>query len=139
MKNQLFALIGLGLLLATASAYAQTGVVKANVPFNFIVEKTQIPAGEYLIQNLGTSGSAMTIESPDRKLVKLVLPNDCESTQAQEKTKLVFHRYADQYFLAQIWTEGNNRGLELPKTRREREVAMSYPAPKDVVVVATLR
>ncbi len=49
MKNQLFALIGLGLLLATASAYAQTGVVKANVPFNFIVDKTQIPAGEYLI------------------------------------------------------------------------------------------
>ncbi len=81
----------------------------------------------------------MTIESPDRKLVKLVLPNACESTQAQEKTKLVFHRYGDQYFLAQIWTEGNNRGLELPKTRREREVAMSYPAPKDVVVVATLR
>ncbi len=42
MKNQLFALIGLGLLLATASAYAQTGVVKANVPFNFIVDKTRI-------------------------------------------------------------------------------------------------
>ncbi len=42
MKNQLFALIGLGLLLATASAYAQTGVVKANVPFNFIVNKTEL-------------------------------------------------------------------------------------------------
>ena len=45
MKNQMFALIGLGLLLATASAYAQTGVVKANVPFNFIVKKTQFPPG----------------------------------------------------------------------------------------------
>ncbi len=45
MKDQLFALIGLGLLLATASAYAQTGVVKANVPFNFIVDKTELPAG----------------------------------------------------------------------------------------------
>jgi hypothetical protein len=139
MKNQLFALIGLGLLLATASAYAQTGVVKANVPFNFIVEKTQIPAGEYLIQSVTQSGVAMSIESLDRKLVKLILPNTCESTQAQEKTKLVFHRYGDQYFLAQIWTEGNERGRELPKTRRESEVAMSYPAAQDVVVVATLR
>ena len=45
MKNQLFALIGLGLLLATASAYAQTGVVKANVPFDFIVNQTELPAG----------------------------------------------------------------------------------------------
>jgi hypothetical protein len=29
MKNQALAIIGLGLLLASASAYAQTGVVKA--------------------------------------------------------------------------------------------------------------
>ena len=59
MKNQLFALIGLGLLLATASAYAQTGVVKANVPFNFIVNAVELPAGGYLIQPVGTSGSAI--------------------------------------------------------------------------------
>ena len=68
MKNQLFALIGLGLLLATASAYAQTGVVKANVPFNFIVNKTDLPAGEYMIQPVGSSGSAMAIQSQDRQV-----------------------------------------------------------------------
>ena len=138
MKNQLFALIGLGLLLATASAYAQTGVMKANVPFNFIVDKTDVPAGQYLIQGVGTTGTAMAIESSDRSLVKLVLPIACESSQAQEKSKLVFHRYGDQYFLAQIWTEGDNRGSELPKSQRENEVAMDYPS-QNVVVVATLR
>jgi hypothetical protein len=81
----------------------------------------------------------MTIESQDRSLVKLVLPNACESAQVQEKSKLVFHRYGNQYFLAQIWTAGNDRGRELPKTEQEREIAMSYPAAQDVVVVATLR
>ncbi len=30
--------------------------------------------------------------------------------KAQKTTKLVFHRYGDQYFLAQIWTAGNDRG-----------------------------
>ena len=67
--------------------------------------------------------------------------NHCEKleTADSKKTKLVFHRYGDQYFLAQIWTEGNNRGSELPKTEREPEVAMGYPAAQDVVVVATLR
>ena len=59
MKNQMFALIGLGLLLATASAYAQTGVVKANVPFNFIVNKAELPAGQYRIQPMGITASAM--------------------------------------------------------------------------------
>ena len=139
MKNQLFALIGLGLLLATASAYAQTGVVKANVPFNFIVNKTDLPAGEYTIQPVGSSGSAMAIQSPDSKVVKLVLPNACESTEAQEDQQAGFPplRLA---VLPGPDLDGREatRGKELPKSGREREVAMDYPA-QNVVVVATLR
>lgn len=138
MKNQMFALIGLGLLLATASAYAQTGVVKATVPFNFIVNKTELPAGNYRIQPMGLTASAMAIESPDGKVVKAFLPNACSSPQVQKATKLVFHRYGTQYFLAQIWRAGNDRGQELPASGRETEVARDYPA-QSVVVVATLR
>jgi hypothetical protein len=138
MKNQMFALIGLGLLLATASAYAQTGVVKANVPFNFIVNKTQLPAGAYKIQPLGITASAMAIQSPDGKVVKAFLPNECTSLQAQKTTKLVFRRYDTQYFLAQIWKAGNDRGQELPASGLETEVARDRPA-QSVVVIATLR
>jgi len=138
MKNQLFALIGLGLLLATASAYAQTGVVKANVPFNFIVNKTDLPAGEYMIQPVGSSGSAMAIQSPDNQIVKLVLPHACESAKTQETSKLVFHRYGTHYFLAEIWKAGNDRGQELPASGLETEIAREHPA-QSVVVVATLR
>jgi hypothetical protein len=138
MKNQMFALIGLGLLLATASAYAQTGVVKANVPFNFIVNKTELPAGQYRIQPMGITASAMAIESPDGQVVQAFLPSACQAPQTQTKTKLVFHRYGSQYFLAQIWRSGDNRGQELPTSGRENEVARDYPA-QSVVVVATLR
>jgi hypothetical protein len=138
MKNQMFALIGLGLLLATASAYAQTGVVKANVPFNFIVNKTELPAGQYRIQPMGIVASAMAIESPDGKVVKAFLPNACSSPQAQKTSKLVFHRYGTQYFLAQIWRAGDDRGQELPASGLEKEVARDYSA-RSVVVVATLR
>jgi hypothetical protein len=138
MKNQLFALIGLGLLLVTASAYAQTGVVKANVPFNFIVDKTQIPAGEYLIQKLGISTGAIVIENQDRSVIKMVQPNACESPENQTMTKLVFHRYGDQYFLSQVWTAGNNRGSELHTSRRETEVAMDHFV-QNVVLAAALR
>jgi hypothetical protein len=138
MKNQMFALIGLGLLLATASAYAQTGVVKANVPFNFIVNKTELPAGQYRIQPMGVTASAMAIESQDAKVVQAFLPIACASPQAQKTTKLVFHRYGSHYFLAQIWKAGNDRGQELPMSGLETEVARDYPA-QSVVVVATLR
>jgi hypothetical protein len=109
MKNQLFALIGLGLLLATASAYAQTGVVKANIPFNFIVNKTDLPAGEYVIQNLGTMGQTMAIQSPDRQVIKPFLPQECESLRVPETTKLVFHRYGSQKFPGQGIAEERSR------------------------------
>ncbi len=138
MKNQMFALIGLGLLLATASAYAQTGVVKAAVPFDFIVSKTQLPAGEYRIHPLGVTGSAMTIQSPDGKFIQMFLPNACSSPQVQKTTKLIFHRYGSQYFLAEIWKSGNDRGQELPRSGRETETAQGQVA-ENVVVVATLR
>jgi hypothetical protein len=138
MKNQMFALIGLGLLLATASAYAQTGVVKANVPFNFIVNKTQLPAGEYKILPLGITGSALSIQSPDGKVIKAFLPNACTTSETPKTSKLVFHRYGAQYFLAEIWEAGNDRGQELPASGLETEISRDHPA-QSVVVVATLR
>ena len=138
MKKQLFAVVGLGLLLATVSAYAQTRMVTANIPFNFAVGRTSLPAGAYTIRSLGLSSRVIAIQNPDRNLTNVVLPLPCISTEAQERTKLVFHRYGDQYFLAQIWTAGNHMGNELPKSRRETEVATDNPA-QNVVVVATLR
>jgi hypothetical protein len=139
MKNQLFALIGLGLLLATASAYAQTGLVKASIPFSFIVEKTMLPPGNYSLHGLSAgNGRVMTIQSADRKFTKMVLPNSCESKDVANTTRLVFHRYGDQYFLAEVWMEGKDLGQQVARSRFEQEVAMSQP-PMNVVVVATLR
>jgi hypothetical protein len=47
MKKQMFALLGLSLMLATVSAYGQTVRVKANIPFNFTVTGATLPAGTY--------------------------------------------------------------------------------------------
>ena len=126
MKKQLFALLGLGLLLATASASAQTAVLKANIPFNFIVNTADLPAGVYTLQTTGSSATAMLIESADSQVAKLVLPHACAAANRSDKTKLVFHRYGDRYFLAQIWVAGDEQGRELPQSSRETEVAQGY-------------
>ena len=44
----------------------------------------------------------------------------CAPTLTPE-TKLVFHRYGDQYVLREVWT-GEGVGRELPESRFEREV-----------------
>jgi hypothetical protein len=135
MKKQLFALLGLGLLFATASAYAQTAALKANIPFNFVATGKSLPAGEYTIQSLSTSERVLVIRGPE-KSAHMVMANACESAKPSDKTKLVFHRYGDRYFLSQIWTAGNSSGAELPQSRREAEVAMDFPL-QEVILIAS--
>jgi hypothetical protein len=71
------------------------------------------------------------------KAESLVLGHSCESSKTPERSKLVFHRYGDRYFLAQIWVAGYNSGRELPKSRQEVEVAQDYTL-QNVVLVASL-
>jgi hypothetical protein len=137
MKKQM-SLLGLGLLLVTALASAETVNMKVNIPFNFVVGGATMPSGEYTVQGLGVAGNAISIRKLDRSATSLTLAIRCESSKTAEQSKLVFHRYGDRYFLAKIWMAGSNSGHELPKSRREAEVALDYPA-QQVVLVASLR
>ena len=140
MKNQLFALIGLGLLLATASAYAQTGVVKANVPFNFIVNKTDLPPGEYMIQPVGSSGKRDGHSEPGQPNRKA---GSCRTLANRQRRRRPASWFSTVTVTSISWPRSGPRettgASELPRSGREREVAMSYPAPQEVVVVAALR
>ena len=58
--------------------------------------------------------------------------------KASEQTKLVFQRYGDQYFLSEIWMEGNKVGHQLAKSRREVKMAENETV-QQVVILAELR
>jgi hypothetical protein len=137
MKKQLLAIAALGLLMTAVSAYAQTIRMKADVPFNFIVDRATLPAGEYSIASAGL-GDALLIRDADGKATRVVMPNQCESLKPASQTKLVFRKYGDRYFLAQVWIEGNTLGHEFPKTSRETEVARDFTM-QEVVLTASLR
>lgn len=135
MKKQLFALL-LGLLLTTASAYAQTTNVKADVPFKFVVAGRTMPKSEYTIRTLDGIDHALSIRGEGQK-PSIFLANSCVSLKSVQ-TKLVFNRYGDQYFLSEIWTEGNNAGYQLARSRRELEMARNDTVER-LVVLAELR
>jgi hypothetical protein len=138
MKKTALTLVGaLSLLLVAGSAFAQSNEVRANVPFDFVVNKTTMPAGTYQIVNGGTLGSeTIAIRGMNIKASKLVTTSGEESSEPSAKTKLVFHRLGDRYFLSQIWVEGSDRVRQLPKSQLESEVAMDY-ATQEVVLVAS--
>jgi len=134
MKKHLIALLALGLLLA-ASAQAQTAM-KVNVPFDFVVNGQIMPAGEYRVEAVGLAGNALSIRKADQGATTLALSNACASRDTAEKSKLVFHRYGSEYFLAQVWTAGSNTGHQLPRTRAEREIAGNQTTPQFVAIAA---
>jgi len=137
MKKQMFSLLGLSLMLATVSAYGQTVRVKANIPFNFSVTGATLPAGAYTIQPLTSDGRVLSIRDTDMEAQGMVLAIPCESLNAAKQTKLAFHRYGDRYFLTQIWVAGRSSGHQIPKSRRETEMAKNYTM-QEVVFVAAL-
>jgi hypothetical protein len=136
-KNFLLFTAALALVVTTVAS-AQTIKVKVNVPFNFVVNRATLPAGEYLVQSVDDEGKVLAIRDLDTNTTRLVSFNSCISPKSASQTKLIFHRYGERYFLNQIWVEGNNSGHELNPSPREREVAKDFSV-RDVVLMAARR
>jgi hypothetical protein len=51
-------------------------------------------------------------------------------------TKLVFNKYGEQYFLAQVWTEPDREMHQCFQCRLEKAVLAQNPRPQSVVVAA---
>lgn len=141
MKRQIVNLLGVfSLLLLAACANAQDVNLKAKIPFDFAVNAATLPAGEYSIQSIDAARSpALLIRGTEGKVLKLVCPNVAQTLHPSEETRLLFHRYGDQYFLAQIWMQGEDTGRQFKVSRREAEVAANIHTRSDVIVLAALR
>ena len=115
------------IIAASVSANAQSLNYRltANIPFDFSVGGEKLPAGKYWINRAQQSNgdTVVQIRSTDLQsnLVRFTIPV-LASTPAKNSS-LVFRRYGDEYFLAEIWPMGSETGRELPKTRAERELA----------------
>lgn len=139
MKRQIASILGvLGLLIVAACANAQTPNLKANVPFDFVVDKAAMPAGAYSLDALSHNTKAMAVRNREAGITQIVLPNTARSLNVSSDTKLVFHRYGDEYFLSQIWIQGEREGLQFNISRREAEMAQNSQS-NDVVILAELR
>ena len=138
MKKTLLLFAAALTLFMITAASAQTIHMNADIPFNFILNGATLPAGEYTVTSMDVRGQVLAISDLNSHHNNLIISNSCNSLKAATKTKLVFHRYGDRYFLKQIWVAGNNAGREIPTTRREEEVARDF-SMQEVVLVAAQR
>jgi hypothetical protein len=134
-------LIGIALaaasLLLSSGAQAQTVGVRADVPFDFVMNNKIYPAGTYEIREVGSSNNTIMLQDGDRRPEAFALTHACSSLQPAEKTKLVFKLVGGEYFLAQAWTEGNTTGVELRTPKRETLLSRNGDV-KDVIIAANI-
>ena len=144
MKWQAVSLVSLlSLVLVAGSATAQTVHVRADVPFNFAVGSNTYPAGAYSVKTIGDRDNrVLLLHAEDGKNSMAIISNATVNLTPADKTKLVFSRYGNQYFLSQVWVNGAIRGHQLPKSNREKEVAKAMArnsGTEQVDVVASIQ
>jgi hypothetical protein len=119
--TMLMLIAGVALMAALVSAHAQSSnSVVADIPFEFAVGSKSLKAGEYSVKAFTTNGDVLLISSEDSEHRVIRLTNSIEARVAPQKTKLVFHRYGQRYFLSEVWTAGERTGRQLLKSSEER-------------------
>ena len=111
--------VGLVLAAFVVSANGQSTsiLVTADVPFDFIVGNKTLPSGEYTVRS--AANNSLKISSRDGESSAMRLSNLAVETSKKRNARLVFHRYGQQYFLAEVWS-GDHYGRELLQSKKAR-------------------
>jgi hypothetical protein len=132
MKKQAFrtiTMLSCLLVLAAVSVNAQRlsdDSIAVNIPFDFAVGQTKLPAGNYTLRRivLPSSYDRVVIQSADgRGDTRTVMTGPNRTSEVPKQSNLVFNRYGDQYFLSQVWMAGSDTGRDLFQSRNERNLA----------------
>ena len=120
---KLTAIFAIFLGLAVTGVQAQApSKVEVNIPFEFSAGKTTLQPGVYSIKRM--SGNYLTLQSADgESTVILNAPLNLTSSNPASVERLVFNKYGDQYYLAQIWlTADTGRELIVRKRSAKPEI-----------------
>ncbi len=121
-------------LMTVSSATAQSHVVEANVPFNFTVNNTVLPAGNYTL-GFDSLFPDMLIVRDQAGNVKAQDLGQRGSVDPGKPGALIFHRYGGQYFLSGVRFDSASNGIFLPATKSERQ-ARKVSQKEDLASVA---
>ncbi len=96
--SRVLAVVSFFVLLTPALAQIRT--VKANVPFDFVVGSKTMPAGEYTFALNGTGALRISQLNGPQVAGIIAVPVAGSDNAAP---RLLFHRYGQRAFLAEVW------------------------------------
>lgn len=145
MKKQVLSMIALLSFVVTLTSvgYSNTGRIKASIPFNFTVGNKTLPAGNYTVERVNSGVETLLIRSSENGMSAATITSGGKNAKAEAAAKLVFHRYGNTYFLAEVLEPGSETARQLPTSSAERNLqkrrshlAENLAKPEIITVVA---
>ena len=118
-------LVSLAVCLAVGTGLSQEpmrDILTANIPFNFTVENTTLPAGTYEFTQTVAQPYTWYVSNAKGDVKIVFYTEPAEMVTRPGTFQIVFATYGDQYFLSRIWLEDQRDGFYIPKTRVERDM-----------------
>lgn len=116
---------------------------RADVPFDFVVGDKTIPAGRIIATGVSAAvHGPLSITNAAQNKLAMRIGRRVPGAEKANQCKLVFHKYGDRYFLAQIQIAGYE-AWEVAKSKEERSLERGMRLVKNfkparIVVAATL-
>jgi hypothetical protein len=126
--TMLLMVVALAFVSAVASAYGQTA--RADVPFEFVAAGRTLAAGHYEISAANSTREFVRIRNNGTEQSTMMLTIAATKNRVVEEGKLVFRRYGNRYFLAEIWNAGESEGRQLLKSKEEKAIARELASIK---------
>jgi hypothetical protein len=137
MKNQIRNFVmgaGLAALLWSPLLMAQNTEI-AEIPFDFHVGQSALPAGTYTVMKASMSG-ILQLRNDDTRDSIFLAPQGREDAKADPK--LSFRCYSGDCYLSAVWMP-QTPGYTFAKTSREKEVAKAGAQPTTMYVALAAR
>lgn len=139
MKKELFKgfamlilLVAIAFATAVVSNAQSTSRLVSAIPFEFVAGNQSMPAGEYVFSKDATPG--LTVRNSEAEIAAILMTQAIETEKNETSARLVFHRYGERYFLAEVWDGNRETGVQLVKSRQERAIESelaSIPSKSD--------
>jgi|SRR5512146_824223 hypothetical protein len=134
MKNTICTALTLLALLVipAATLSAQSRGMWVKIPFAFTITDKEMPAGQYYVETLYWNAVAFQGAKDDRSLILLGQPREMVSGS---QPKLIFHRYGNLYFLAEVRLPNMDFARTFAAGKKEVEVAKIQKREPNVEIV----
>jgi hypothetical protein len=120
MKNRVgraFASLLLGILMLGSTVHAQHNerIIKANIPFDFVVGSETFPAGRYSVALIGPV--FLELRNSEGHTLTSVLTQSVQALTETARPKLRFDSEGGQHVLTQVWQEGDSTGQQILRSK----------------------